>query len=764
MTLKIIENYLTKNRCYQQARKRTAIGIQVHSIGTAQNTAQAIADYWNQPSVSACVHYIVDAEVEGKVLHILPDTYYAWADGGYGNHNLITFEIAESDYMRYTGNGANYAITNPEKFKADIMRGYNTAVQLCAYLCNQHGWNPMAKLSSGLYLISSHDEGRKAGLSTAHVDPTHIWSKFGLTMDGFRKDVAEAMKGNTTITKSNMPSSAVYRIRKAWDDEKSQIGAYTVFDNAKNACKEGYTVFDQNGKAVYVAPSKTDATETFYRVRKTWDDAKTQIGAYKLIDNAKANCPLGYAVYDENGKEIYRNTSPVKSHGLQAKDLNGLTEAEKIKKVAPIYQKVAKDTGMLASVGLAQFCLESGYGTTDLAQNANNMHGMKASLSGNSWDGSVWDGKSVYTKRTAEQDSRGNVYYVTADFRKYPNIEASVRDRAAYFIGAKNGSALRYPNINKITNAEEQIRLIKKGGYATDVKYVDKLLSLVNRFNLTQYDEMSTTKPQKAATNTAKSVTSQTANASTYATTPQGFLNALKDMNAKMMADRKAGKKWIYSNHGVKQKWAEAVNVRKTNCANMVVMALKLAGVMPNDNKYFYGSKGKIKGNAAFSVQSIMQTIHVNSKKTVSQAIKDGTLQAGDVVLYQNLTHTNAYAGNGTWYDGGRAYCNDRDTSHEGQEFVTWYGKTVYDNQKISYILRIKSAAAPTTYTVQAGVFSVKNNADKLVAKLKIDGFSAIIKKDGSNYIVQCGAFSVKANADKLVADLKAKGYSAIIK
>lgn len=419
---------------------------------------------------------------------------------------------------------------------------------------------------------------------------------------------------------------------------------------------------------------------------------------------------------------------------------------------------------MLASVGLAQFCLESGYGTTDLAQNANNMHGMKASLSGNSWSGSTWDGKSVYTKKTAEQDVHGNVYYITADFRKYPNIEASVRDRAAYFIGAKNGSALRYPNINKITNAEEQIRLIKKGGYATDVKYVDKLLSLVNRFNLTQYDEMSTTKPQKAATNTAKSVTSQTANASTYATTPQGFLNALKDMNAKMMADRKAGKKWIYSNHGVKQKWAEAVNVRKTNCANMVVMALKLAGVMPNDNKYFYGSKGKIKGNAAFSVQSIMQTIHVNSKKTVSQAIKDGTLQAGDVVLYQNLTHTNAYAGNGTWYDGGRAYCNDRDTSHEGQEFVTWYGKTVYDNQKISYILRIKSAAAPTTYTVQAGAFSVKNNADKLVVKLKTDGFSAIIKKDGSNYIVQCGAFSVKANADKLVADLKAKGYSAIIK
>lgn len=748
MTLKIIENYLTKNRCYQQARKRTAIGIQVHSIGTAQNTAQAIADYWNQPSVSACVHYIVDAEVEGKVLHILPDTYYAWADGGYGNHNLITFEIAESDYMRYTGNGANYAITNPEKFKADIMRGYNTAVQLCAYLCNQHGWNPMAKLSSGLYLISSHDEGRKAGLSTAHVDPTHIWSKFGLTMDGFRKDVAEAMKGNTTITKSNMPSSAVYRIRKAWDDEKSQIGAYTVFDNAKNACKEGYTVFDQNGKAVYVAPSKTDADETFYRVRKTWDDAKTQIGAYKLIDNAKANCPLGYAVYDENGKEIYRNTSPVKSHGLQAKDLNGLTEAEKIKKVAPIYQKVAKDTGMLASVGLAQFCLESGYGTTDLAQNANNMHGMKASLSGNSWDGSVWDGKSVYTKRTAEQDSRGNVYYVTADFRKYPDVEASVRDRAAYFIGAKNGTLLRYPNINNITNAEDQVRLIKKGGYATDVKYVDKLLSLINRFNLTQYDE--------------KSEPVETEEKVSGIILP--LLDACKQMNNEMMADRKNGKKWTYSNHGDKTTWAEAKKVRHTNCANFVNLALKLAGIIPEKMGKFYGSNGVIKGSGASDIKKYMRIIHVNGTQTVNQAMEEGLIKAGDIVMYQTMTHTNVYAGDGHWYDAGRAYCKDHDTSHEGQEFVTWYGKTVYDNQKISYILRIKSAAAPTTYTVQAGAFSVKNNADKLVVKLKTDGFSAIIKKDGSNYIVQCGAFSVKANADKLVADLKAKGYSAIIK
>lgn len=45
----------------------------------------------------------------------------------------------------------------------------------------------------------------------------------------------------------------------------------------------------------------------YYRVRKSWDDSKSQIGAYKVLDNAKKNCPEGYTVYDWNGNEVYSN-------------------------------------------------------------------------------------------------------------------------------------------------------------------------------------------------------------------------------------------------------------------------------------------------------------------------------------------------------------------------------------------------------------------------------------------------------------------------
>lgn len=42
-----------------------------------------------------------------------------------------------------------------------------------------------------------------------------------------------------------------YRVRLSWEDSKSQLGAYAILENAKAACKEGYTVYDWNGNAVY---------------------------------------------------------------------------------------------------------------------------------------------------------------------------------------------------------------------------------------------------------------------------------------------------------------------------------------------------------------------------------------------------------------------------------------------------------------------------------------------------------------------------------
>ena len=149
-----------------------------------------------------------------------------------------------------------------------------------------------------------------------------------------------------------------------------------------------------------------------------------------------------------------------------------------------------KKSGILASISLAQFILESGYGKSELAQNANNVFGMKKSLSGNTWSGSTWDGKGTYTKKTKEDDGTGKLYTITADFRKYKDIETSIADHSAYLNGAKNGSKLRYAGLKGCKDYKKAAKIIKDGGYATSTTYVSKLCSIIEKWKLTQYDKV----------------------------------------------------------------------------------------------------------------------------------------------------------------------------------------------------------------------------------------------------------------------------------
>ena len=158
-----------------------------------------------------------------------------------------------------------------------------------------------------------------------------------------------------------------------------------------------------------------------------------------------------------------------------------------IRKVGPLFTADQKKTGVLASVSLAQFILESGYGKSELAQQANNCFGMKRSLSGNTWAGSVWDGKSIYTKSTKEQRSWGTET-VTAEFRRYACIEDSIADHSAYLTGARKGSTLRYEGLKGCVDYRKAAQIIKNGGYATSASYVDKLCSIIEQWKLTQYD------------------------------------------------------------------------------------------------------------------------------------------------------------------------------------------------------------------------------------------------------------------------------------
>lgn len=190
--MRIIEHFLTRNRCYQAAKQNTKGGLMLHSVGCPQPSAQAFVDSWNGADKSVCVHAFIDANT-GDVYQTLPWEYRGWHCGsgpnGSGNNTHIGVEMCEPACIKYTG-GARFICSNVEEARAAVRRTYESAVQLFAELCEQLRLDPLAD-----GVILSHEEGHKRGIASNHDDPVHLWNQvnMGYTMDGFRKAVKAAM-------------------------------------------------------------------------------------------------------------------------------------------------------------------------------------------------------------------------------------------------------------------------------------------------------------------------------------------------------------------------------------------------------------------------------------------------------------------------------------------------------------------------------------------------------------------------------------------
>lgn len=278
MEMKLVKSILTKNPCYTAGKKITVKGLMLHSVGCPQPRASVFINNWNRADYdNACVHAFIDGN-DGTVYQTLPWNHRGWhcASGknGSGNNTHIGVEMCEPACIKYTG-GSTFICSDLATAKAVVKRTYETAVELFAMLCKEYGLNPIAD-----GVIISHAEGHKRGIASNHGDPEHLWTQLGMgyTMDGFRKDVKVAMSGEKEDNmQDNTEVVKWYRVRKSWEDAKSQKGAYKVLKNAK-ACADknkGYSVFDWNGNVVYPVAETEPKQETAaeekvnYRVRVT---------------------------------------------------------------------------------------------------------------------------------------------------------------------------------------------------------------------------------------------------------------------------------------------------------------------------------------------------------------------------------------------------------------------------------------------------------------------------------------------------------------
>lgn len=127
------------------------------------------------------------------------------------------------------------------------------------------------------------------------------------------------------------------------------------------------------------------------------------------------------------------------------------------------------------SVLMAQAILESANGNSALAKRANNHFGIKK---GKGWTGEV-------VEFNTREFQGGQWVTVKAPFRKYDTVTDSFRDRNRFL--ARNP---RYTNNGVFSAADyrQQCKALLRAGYATDPEYASKLISLIEKHELTRFD------------------------------------------------------------------------------------------------------------------------------------------------------------------------------------------------------------------------------------------------------------------------------------
>ncbi len=152
-----------------------------------------------------------------------------------------------------------------------------------------------------------------------------------------------------------------------------------------------------------------------------------------------------------------------------------MTPQQFIAQIGPGAKKSCMDTGIPASITLAQAALESGWGGSGLAMEAKNLFGIKA--------GPEWTGPTV-TMPTEEWSQAQGWYQINAAFRAYPSWQDSLDDHAKFFFQNSNyAQALAVR-----ANAKAWAAAIAAAGYATAPDYAQQLIQIVDQFNLYAWD------------------------------------------------------------------------------------------------------------------------------------------------------------------------------------------------------------------------------------------------------------------------------------
>ena len=288
----------TENACYKAGKKITVKGIMVHSTGA------------NNPWLKRYVGPD-DGRLGKNQYNNHWNTYHPGGRevcvhaflGKLADGTVATYQCLPWDHRGWhAGGSANNTHIGFEICEDDLTDGayfakvYKEAVELCAYLCKQYGLTEKN--------IICHSEGYKQGIASNHGDVMHWFPKHGKSMDTLRADVKALLatdtkeeeptqKETSAVTYPEKLTTGYYRVRKTWKDTKSQVGAYRVLKNAKVAADKnpGTYVFSNDGVVVYPVAAPAEEVYRIHTVVKgdsLWDIAKKYLGDGSRYPEIKA--------------------------------------------------------------------------------------------------------------------------------------------------------------------------------------------------------------------------------------------------------------------------------------------------------------------------------------------------------------------------------------------------------------------------------------------------------------------------------------------
>lgn len=244
------------------------IGVTIHNtpwITTAAGTTPA--EQYTRATVNGNmrdtrVHYYVDNVCAWQNLPLSLSGWHAADGDGNGNRRTIAIECIMSS-----------AYNDKDKKSED------NCARLAAAL--------LKKYKLGINALYTHNHWYSRKYCPAYILPH--WDKFKAKVQSYMNSGSSAKQ--------------LYRVRKSWSDAKSQIGAYSSLENAKKACKAGYSVFDNSGKAVYTAVWSKGQKVILYANTPLFASAETTTVSKRISGT--------YYIYDgvacKNGR--YRITS-----------------------------------------------------------------------------------------------------------------------------------------------------------------------------------------------------------------------------------------------------------------------------------------------------------------------------------------------------------------------------------------------------------------------------------------------------------------------